>query len=129
VRIDTACCNSRGFADGGVIAALADNAMGHSAVGWARRDLGPGIDAAVTVGLSPDFLGSAARGDWLEVKPVVVRTGRTLAFAECRIMVGERLVARGNATFRMLSADGAEPNARHHGRSRNAAIAPCPSPP
>jgi hypothetical protein len=28
--------------------------------------------------------------------------GRTLAFVECRVVCGNRLIARGNASFRMV---------------------------
>lgn len=93
-------CNSRGFAHGGLIAALADNAMGLSAVSAAHAS-GLEVAGAVTVSLSLDFVGSAEQGEWLEIRPAVLKVGRTLAFTECRVVCGDRLVARGNATFRM----------------------------
>jgi uncharacterized protein (TIGR00369 family) len=93
-------CNSRGFAHGGLISAIADNAMGLSAI-LAARDDGLEAQGAVTVSLSVDFVESARPGELLEFVPVVVRAGRTLAFVECRATVGERTVARASATFRM----------------------------
>jgi uncharacterized protein (TIGR00369 family) len=93
-------CNSRGLAHGGLICALADNAMGLSAGLAARAD---GLDpkAALTVSLNVDFVDSARPGDLLEVLPAVVRVGRSLAFVECRVVAGERVIARGSATFKM----------------------------
>lgn len=100
VEVREAHCNGRGLAHGGLICALADNAMGLSALLAARAD---GLDpkGALTVSLSVDFADSARPGDLLEVRPQVIRAGRTLAFVECRVVCGERTVARGSATFRL----------------------------
>lgn len=94
-------CNSRGLAHGGLIAALADNAMGLSAVTTARAAR-PDQAGAVTVNLSLDFIDSARPGEWLEVIPRVLKCGQSLAFVECRVQCGDRVVARGNATFRLV---------------------------
>jgi uncharacterized protein (TIGR00369 family) len=102
VEIREAHCNARGFAHGGLTSALADNAMGLSAVRLARQQPEQAQASAVTVTLALDFLDSARVGEWLEVRPSVLKLGRTLAFAECRVVCGERLVARGNASFRMV---------------------------
>jgi uncharacterized protein (TIGR00369 family) len=102
VEIREAHCNARGFAHGGLISALADNAMGMSAVRLAREQPGQEQASAVTVTLALDYLDTARIGDWLEVRPSVLKLGRTLAFAECRVVCGERLIARGNASFRMV---------------------------
>jgi uncharacterized protein (TIGR00369 family) len=93
-------CNSRGLAHGGLICALADNAMGLSVIAAARAD---GIDAkgALTVSLNLDFVDAARPGELLEIHPEVIRVGRTLGFVECRVRVGERTLARGSATFRL----------------------------
>ena len=101
VHIREAHCNSRGFAHGGLISALADNAMGLSAVNTSRARVSPDQKGAVTVSLAIDFIDSAQIGEWLEVQPTVLKVGRTLAFVECRVVCGERLIARGNASFRM----------------------------
>jgi uncharacterized protein (TIGR00369 family) len=102
LQVREAHCNSRGFAHGGLLTALADNAMGISAVLVARAG-GAGESAgAVTVALTIDFIDSARLGDWLEFHPTVLKTGRTLAFAECHVRCGARLVARCSATFRIV---------------------------
>ncbi|WOB08780.1 PaaI family thioesterase [Piscinibacter gummiphilus] len=102
VEVRDAHCNGRGFAHGGLISALADNAMGLSIVRLARQQPGQEQASAVTVTLALDFLDAARIGEWLEVQPNVLKLGRTLAFAECRVVCGERLIARGNASFRMV---------------------------
>ena len=48
LEIREAHCNARGFAHGGLISALADNAMGHSAVLQTRRRAGSEKASAVT---------------------------------------------------------------------------------
>ncbi len=103
VEIREAHCNSRGFAHGGLISSLADNAMGLSAVREARQTQANNKMSALTVSLSLDFLDTASIGDFLEVKPELLKVGRTLAFVDCRIVCGERLVARASASFRMVS--------------------------
>ena len=102
VLIREAHCNARGFAHGGLISALADNAMGLSAVRLARAQPGQTKASAVTVTLALDYLDSARIGEWLVVQPNVLKLGRTLAFTECRVVCGDRIIARGNASFRMV---------------------------
>lgn len=103
LRVREAHCNGRGFAHGGLIAALADNAMGLSAAvaaaaGGAETERPRG---AVTIHLALDYIDSARIGEWLEVRPQVLKLGQTLAFVECHVVCGERLVARANANFRL----------------------------
>lgn len=102
VEIRTAHCNSRGFAHGGILTALADNAMGLSAVRLAQQRSAADKVNAVTVTLSLDFIDTAEIGDWVEFIPEVLKAGRTLAFVDSRIMSGERLIGRGNGTFRIV---------------------------
>src|ERR1700709_852147 len=55
--------NARGFVHGGLIAALADKAMGHSC-GYQLH----GAVSLVTVGMAIDFIASAEIGQWLTVE-------------------------------------------------------------
>ena len=55
--------NGRGLIHGGLIAALADNAMGHSCA----HVMG-GVSSLVTIGLAVDFVGTAEVGQWLAVE-------------------------------------------------------------
>lgn len=89
--------NSRGFVHGGLISALADNAMGLSC----SHRLG-GEASLVTVNLTLDFLGSAQIGQWLEFTTGFVKTGGTLSFAQAFVTADGQPCARANAVFRMI---------------------------
>jgi acyl-coenzyme A thioesterase PaaI-like protein len=86
--------NSRGFAPGGLIAALPDNAMGLSC---ASR-FSPPV-SLLTVNLAIDYFGVAKLGQWLACEPYFVRTGKTLCFAGLIVTADEEPCARANATF------------------------------
>lgn len=89
--------NARGFVHGGLIAALTDKAMGHSC-GHKLR----GAHSLVTVSMAVDFIGSARTGQWLTVETDVIKTGKTLCFAQCTVKADGDIVARANATFRVV---------------------------
>lgn len=88
--------NARGLLHGGVISALADNAMGLACVMQMDRS------SALTVSLSVDFLSVGRIGQWLEVRAVPARLGRTLAFADARIEADGEMIAKAAATFRII---------------------------
>src|SRR5260370_40110788 len=69
--------NARGFVHGGLIAALADKAMGHSC-GHKMR----GVHSLVTVSMSIDFISSAQIGQWLTVETDVSKTGGALFLSQ-----------------------------------------------
>ena len=92
--------NSRGFAHGGLIGALADNAMGLSC----GRRLGGGA-RLLTVSLSVDFLGRAQIGQWLEFDTVFVKPGATLCFAQAFVAADGHPCARADAVFRVMDAE------------------------
>jgi uncharacterized protein (TIGR00369 family) len=89
--------NARGLIHGGLIAALADNAMGHSCA----HVLG-GQSSLVTIGIAVDFTGSAQVGQWLAVESDVIKTGSTICFAQSLIKADDAVIARANATFRVV---------------------------
>jgi uncharacterized protein (TIGR00369 family) len=97
LRLATPHTNHRGFAHGGLIAALTDKAMGHSC----GRKMG-GTDSLVTVSMSIDFVGSAQIGQWLTVETDVIKTGSTICFAQCFVRADDVVIARANATFRVV---------------------------
>ena len=89
--------NSRGLIHGGLIAALADGAMGYScalATGWRS--------SFVTISLAVDFTGSAEIGQWLAIESDVIRTGSTICFVQCLAKADDTVIARANATFRVV---------------------------
>jgi uncharacterized protein (TIGR00369 family) len=89
--------NARGLIHGGLIAALADNAMGLSCT----RQMGE-TSSLVTIGLSVDFVGSATIGQWLTVESDVIRTGSTICFAQSLVKADGATIARANGTFRVV---------------------------
>ena len=97
IRAGPAHTNSRGFVHGGLISALADNAMGLSC---ARR-LGDGA-SLVTVNLTVDFLGAAFTGQWLEFDTVFVKPGGTLCFTQAFVTADGQPCARANGVFRVV---------------------------
>ena len=97
--------NSRGLIHGGLIAALADNAMGYSC-GQMMGAMGGGQSSLVTISLAVDFIGSAQIGQWLAVESEVIRTGHTICFAQSLIKADDAVIARANATFRVVTKKG-----------------------
>jgi uncharacterized protein (TIGR00369 family) len=97
LRLATAHTNARGFAHGGLIAALTDKAMGHSCAHKMR-----GAYSLVTVNMSIDFISSAQIGQWLTVETDVIKTGSTLCFAQCFVKADDVAIARANGTFRVV---------------------------
>jgi uncharacterized protein (TIGR00369 family) len=97
LRVATPHTNARGFAHGGLIAALTDKAMGHSC-GHQMR----GAHSLVTVSIAIDFVSSAQIGQWLTVETDVIKTGSTLCFAQCLVRADDAVIARANATFRVV---------------------------
>lgn len=97
LRAGPAHANSRGFVHGGLMSALADNAMGLSCAQQLE-----GIQGLVTVSMTMDFLGSAQTGQWLEVRASVVRTGRSLCFAEALLLADDQPCARASAVFKVM---------------------------
>ena len=93
--------NSRGLIHGGLIASLADNAMGYScaqAMGWNA--------SLLTISLSVDYAGSAEIGQWLAVECEVIRTGSSICFAQSLIKADDVVIARANGTFRVVPKKG-----------------------
>jgi uncharacterized protein (TIGR00369 family) len=94
--------NSRGFVHGGLLTALADNAMGLSCA----VTFGDEKPRLVTVGLSIDFLSVAHVGQWIEIDTSFTRTGSTICFAQAFVTADGNCCARANATFRVSAQEG-----------------------
>jgi uncharacterized protein (TIGR00369 family) len=89
--------NGRGLIHGGLITALADNAMGYSCAqvtGWTT--------SYVTISLSIDFVGSAEIGQWCSIESDVIKTGKTICFAQSLIKADGVVIARASGTFRVV---------------------------
>jgi acyl-coenzyme A thioesterase PaaI-like protein len=100
LRVRQAHCNGRGFLHGGVVSALADNAMGLSVIESLRQQEVTRSRGGLTVSLALDFLASAQIGQWIEIVPRVLKTGSSLGFVDCVVLADRQPIARGNATFR-----------------------------
>jgi uncharacterized protein (TIGR00369 family) len=89
--------NARGLIHGGLIASLADNAMGYTCAQAMGRSA-----SLVTISLSVDYVGSAEIGQWLAVECEAIKTGSTICFAQSLIKADDAVIARASGTFRVV---------------------------
>ncbi len=92
-------CNGRGFVHGGLISALADNALGHSC--RQRRTDGASL---VTITLNLEFVQTAQIGQWLEFRPIFIKSGGKVDIAQGQVTADGEPCALVSATFRVLQA-------------------------
>lgn len=90
--------NMRGIAHGGMLASLADTALG---IGLtlaceARHSF-------VTVSLTTDFLDAARPGDWVEAHVRIDRIGGRVAFAACDLRVADKPLLRASGVFAVMA--------------------------
>lgn len=93
LRIEKRHANSRGICHGGLLATLADLALGYACLAKG----GPG--GFVTVSLTVDFAGSARVGDWVESEIEVQKTGARMAFANGYLVANGKRIVRASAVF------------------------------
>lgn len=86
--------NSRGVCHGGVLATLADLALGYAMLARSG-DKG----SFVTAHLAVDYAGAARAGDWVHSQVEIQRVGSRLAFANCYLISGEKPIVRASAIF------------------------------
>lgn len=98
LRVDERHTNARGFVHAGVLVALADVLMGHTA-----QRAGPPDTRLVTASLTTDFPGSAQLGDWVTGAATVRRSGRRLAFTTCEFTANGRLVLTASGVFASIT--------------------------
>ena len=93
--------NSRGMVHGGLVAALADNAMGLSCgqvlLAEGRKPEG----GLVTVSMAIDFIGAAKLGQWVAFDTQYVKAGKTLCFAQAFITADGQVIGRADARFKL----------------------------
>jgi len=95
LRIEEKHTNSRGICHGGLLATLADLALGYALVGQGDRIAG----SFFTVQLSIDYARAAKVGDWIESEVEIQQAGARLAFANCYLVASGRRIARASAIF------------------------------
>ena len=99
LEIRTEHTNSRGFLHGGLIAALADNAMGLSLGTYLSAQGRSPERGLVTTSLAVDFLGRAELGQWLEVDTTFTHAGKRQGVTQAFVTAGGVVIARANAAF------------------------------
>jgi acyl-coenzyme A thioesterase 13 len=92
--IDERHANRRGDAHGGVLATLADVALGYATS--ATQDPPTGL---TTTSLSIDYAGAVRTGDTVIATVEVQHIGRRVAFANCYLHCDGRRVVRASAVF------------------------------
>lgn len=100
LRIEAKHANSRGICHGGLLATLADLALGYAML---ARTGGKG--GFVTAHLAVDYAGAARLGDWIESAVEVQRMGTRLAFANCYLVTDGRRIVRASAIFARAEKD------------------------
>ena len=93
--------NARELVHGGVLLTMADIALGYAMATSEDPPVG-----AVTSQLSADFAGSAKLGDWVESRVDIQKIGRTLAFANVYLLVGETRIVRASGVFAVSQKQG-----------------------
>lgn len=86
--------NSRGKCHGGVLATLADLALGYAMLAK-TGDRG----GFVTAHLAVDYAGACRAGDWVESQVEIQRVGSRLAFANCYLVANGARIVRASAIF------------------------------
>ena len=108
LRVQAKHCNARGTVHGGILATLADVALGYTMAFSST----PPVNL-ITANLTLDFAGAAKIGDWLEAHVDVQKGGSRLSFANCYITVNEQRIVRASGVFLVAGQLDAPP--RHDG--------------
>jgi len=97
-RVEEKHANGRGAAHGGILMTVADLVLGYGAAFSQDPPL-----RLTTASMSVDFAGSAQIGDWVSGRADIQRIGRTLAFVNAYLSVGERRILRASSVFTVAS--------------------------
>lgn len=88
--------NRRGVVQGGMLATLADRAMGQAG------RLANGDRAQATIQLDLHYIDAVRLGEFVEARCSVVRRTRSVIFIEADILADERLVAKAKGIWKVL---------------------------
>ena len=86
--------NARGLLHGGVLATVADIALGYALSTSATPPV-----SLITTSLTVDFIGGAKLDDWVESSVEIQKLGSRLAFANAYFNVGEQRIASARGVF------------------------------
>lgn len=98
LKTDARHANRNDRVHGGVIASLADHAMGNSA-----RAAVDG-QATATIQMDMQFIASGKPGEFLVARTEVLRRTRSMVFLRCEISAGARRVALATGVWKILGA-------------------------
>lgn len=97
LRLAEAHTNMHNIAHGGLLATLADSALGFSIAEQAQVSV-------VTVQMSVEYLNAVKPGDWLEAHVHIDKQGRRLLYATCLLQVKGKVMLKANAVFAVRAA-------------------------
>lgn len=100
--------NMRGFVHGGVLASMADIALGYSTSFSSDRPR-PHVTASLTI----NYISAARTGDWIEARVEIMKTGKSMAFANCRLTVGETAIAHASGVFSVVTEGSQDEMPKH----------------
>ncbi|MFY9315530.1 MAG: PaaI family thioesterase [Burkholderiales bacterium] len=107
LRVETRHCNTRGTCHGGLLATLADIALGYTCAAAAAA---AGKERNfVTIDLSVEYMASTQAGDWLYSEVKVLNADTRTAAAAGHLLVEGRPVARISANFRLVRSRAPQP--------------------
>ncbi|WP_415754386.1 PaaI family thioesterase [Pseudomonas leptonychotis] len=98
LRAEEKHCNARGLVHGGVLSSLADVALGYNSA-IAQEPPTPIVTSSLTI----DYAGTAKLGDWITLETDVQKVGKSLAFANCYVVVESVRIARASAVFSVIT--------------------------
>lgn len=107
LRIEERHCNSRGTCHGGLLATLADIALGYACAVAGGPD-GKGRNY-VTADLTLQYLASTLPGDWVQSEVRVLNPGSQFVSAEGHLLANGKPVVRISANFRIPRSRAPEP--------------------
>jgi acyl-coenzyme A thioesterase 13 len=103
LRIEQRHLNSRGTCHGGLMATLADIALGYACVAASEDGQSRNF---VTIDLAVEYLAATREGDWLYSEVKVMNADTRTAAAAGHLLVEGRPVARISANFRLARTPG-----------------------
>ena len=106
LRIEQRHLNSRGTCHGGLLATLADIALGYACVAASEEGQSKNF---VTIDLSIEYMATTSAGDWLYSEVKVLNADSRTAAAAGHLLVEGNPVARISANFRMARSRAPQP--------------------
>ena len=103
LRIEQRHLNSRGTCHGGLLATLADIALGYACVAANEDSQSRNF---VTIDLAVEYMAATREGDWLYSEVKVMNADTRTAAAAGHLLVEGRPVARISANFRLARTPG-----------------------